>query len=88
MVGSPRYGVTAEDCELTAEDCELTAEDCELTAEDCGPTAIADRRLTADWETNCGLRTNCQLRNRPGAAANCLLAAVHGFATFSLWSHL
>jgi hypothetical protein len=22
------------------------------------PTAIADRRLTADWETNCGLRTN------------------------------
>ena len=33
------------------------AEDCELTAEGVGPTAIADRRLTADWETNCELRT-------------------------------
>ena len=28
-----------------------------LTVEDCGPTAIANRRLIADWETNFGLRT-------------------------------
>jgi hypothetical protein len=29
-----------------------------LTTEDCGPTAIANRRLIADWETNCGFRTH------------------------------
>jgi hypothetical protein len=56
-------------------------------AEDCGPTAIADRRLTADWETNCGLRINCQLRNRH-AAGKWLLAVVLGFATFPRCSHL
>ena len=33
------------------------AEDCG-TAEDCEPTAIANRRLTADWETYFELRTN------------------------------
>jgi hypothetical protein len=33
------------------------AADCGLTTEDCGPTAIANRRLIADWETNFGLRT-------------------------------
>src|ERR1700686_1317238 len=32
---------------------EQRIEDCGLTTEDCGPTAIADRRLTADWGTNC-----------------------------------
>jgi hypoxanthine phosphoribosyltransferase len=31
---------------------------CGLTAEECGPTAIADRRLNADWGTNCELRTH------------------------------
>jgi hypothetical protein len=39
------------------EDCELTAADWELTAEDFEPTASANRRLTADWDTNCGVRT-------------------------------
>jgi hypothetical protein len=29
----------------------------ELKAEDCRPIAIANRRLTADWDTNYELRT-------------------------------
>ena len=33
------------------------ATNCELKTEDCEPTAIANRRLTADWDTNYELRT-------------------------------
>lgn len=36
----------------------LTPEDRGLEPEDCEPTAIANRRLAADWETNYELRTN------------------------------
>ena len=52
----------------------LLATNCELKAEDCGPTAIANRRLTADWDTNYELRTTIRpmridvcpsLRKRP-----------------------
>jgi hypothetical protein len=40
----------------------LIATNCELKTEDCEPTAIANRRLTADWGTNCESRAYCEVR--------------------------
>src|SRR5712672_294508 len=45
---------------LVTDFCRLRTKSCRLRtiAEDFEPTAIANRRLPADWETNCELRTN------------------------------